>query len=37
MRRMFAERLEPAAWKSAGLKKTASPLFSGGWTLCASK
>ncbi len=31
MRLMSAEWFEPAAWNSAGLKKTASPLASGSW------
>ena len=37
MRRTSAVWLVPAAWKSAGLKKTASPLASGSCTWCASK
>ena len=32
MRWMSALLLAPAAWKSAGLKNTASPLASGIWT-----
>ena len=30
-------RLAPAAWNTAGLKNTASPLRSGSWTWQASK
>jgi hypothetical protein len=37
MRRTSAERLVPAPWNSAGLKKAASPLHSGSCTKCASK
>jgi hypothetical protein len=32
-----AVRLAPAAWNTAGLKNTASPLASGSCTCCASK
>jgi hypothetical protein len=37
IRRTPAVRLAPAAWSTAGLKNTASPLASRSWTRLASK
>ena len=37
IRRMSVERLVPAAWNTAGLKKAASPFRSGSCTWCSSK
>jgi hypothetical protein len=37
IRRIEVEWFVPAAWKSAGLKKTASPLARGSWMWCEPK
>ena len=37
MRTTSVVRFSPAAWKSAGLKKIASPFSSGSWTQRSSK
>ena len=37
IRLMSLEWFDPAAWKRAGLKKTASPLASGSWMWCGPR